>query len=226
MPFNKDKGLQIVTKKMLTTLESKVDPSHTALIVVDVQNDFCANGGAFGKDGWDLSMIQATVPKIVSFIQKAREVNLTIIYIQSIYYTENNWYLSDVFLERAKRKGIGSHIKYPLCEKDSWGAEFYGGIKPLPGEIVVNKHRYCAFIETNLDLILRNKGIRTMIMSGVTTDCCVETTAKVGFMKDYYIVFPKDLTATFFYDAYINTLRNIDLFYGDIVDSNYIIRCW
>lgn len=226
MSFDKDEGLRTAMKRMLTTLESKVSPSHTALIVVDIQNDFCASEGAFDREGMDLSMIQTMLPKLLHFIQKAREVKSTIIYIQSTYYVENNWYLSDVFLEQHKRAGHGKHINYPVCEKGSWGADFYGGVKPVSGEIVVNKHRYCAFIDTDLDLILRNKGIRTLIMSGVTTDVCVEMTAKVGFLKDYYIIFLKDCTATYSEEWHNNTLKNIARFYGEVADSSDVVRCW
>lgn len=226
MTIEKDRGLQAAMGRMLTTLEDKVNPLHAALVVVDIQNDFCAGGGAFDKENIDLSMMQAMVPKVVDFISKARAVGTTIVYIQSSYYAENNWYLSDVWLEQQRRKGKGKHIKYPLCERGSWGADFYGGIKPLPGEIVVNKHRYCAFIGTDLDLILRSKGIKTLIMTGVATDVCVEMTAKIGFLKDYYIVFLEDLTATFSKESHNHTLKTIDLFYGEVVNSSAVGRCW
>jgi len=108
----------------------------------------------------------------------------------------------------------------------SWGAEFYEGIKPLPGEIVIDKHHYSAFIETDLDLILRSKGIRTLIMSGVQTDVCVESTARYGFMKDYYLVFLKDCTSTTSEEIHNNTLRSIAMYFGEVVDSRDVIKCW
>ena len=85
---------------------------------------------------------------------------------------------------------------------------------------------YSAFIETDLDLILRSRGIRTLIMSGVATDVCVEMTAKVGFLKDYYIVLLRDLTATVYEESHNHTLRNIDLFYGEVIDSSDVVKCW
>ncbi len=232
MSRDMSKGLAAALERMLTTLERKVDPLHAALIVVDMQNDFCAKGGMFDREGRDLRMIQAMIPRLTNFIDKAREVELTIIYIQNIYTSESNWYLSDVWLEQAKRARKGSYIEYPVCERNSWGADFYTGIKPLPSEIVVNKHRFDAFQDTDLDLILRSKGIRTLIMSGVATNVCVETTARHGFVKDYYIVFPKDCTATSAGELHIaeelhnNTLRNISRVFGEVVDSDDVIRCW
>ncbi len=219
-------NIAAILGRALTTLAKKVDPTHAALIVVDVQNDFCADGGYFNREGYDMRPVQAMASRLVNFIGKAREVGVTIIYIQNIYNSENNCYLSDVWLEQAKRTRKGAYTKYPVCERNSWGADFYQGIKPLPGEVIVNKHRFSAFVDTDLDLILRSKGIRTLIMSGVATNICVETTARDGFMKDYYIVFLKDCTSTFSEEMHINTLKTIDHFFGEVVDSGDILRCW
>ena len=90
----------------------------------------------------------------------------------------------------------------------------------------MQKHRYGAFTDTDLDLILRSKGIRTLIMSGVATNVCVETTAREGFMKDYYIVFLRDCTASTLEELHNNTLRNIDRYFGVVVDSSDIYQCW
>ena len=146
-----------------------------------MQNDFCAKGGMFDKEGANLEMIHAMVPTLVDFIDKAREAKATIIFIQSIYNSEENRYLSDVWLEQFVRIGRGGYIDYPVCERNSWNADFYDGIKPLPGEIIINKHRYSAFIDTDLDLILRSKGIRTLILTGIGTGICVVSTARDGF---------------------------------------------
>ena len=139
---------------------------------------------------------------------------------------QNYYYLSDVLIEQRKRNGSGAYLEYPVCERNSWGADFYGGIKPLPGEVVVKKHRFSAFIETDLDLILRSKGIRTLIMSGVSTSVCVESTTRDGFMKDYYIVFLKNCTAEISEDLHNNTLKIVDLFFGEVVDSSDVLKCW
>ena len=221
------KQINETMKRALTTLEAKVNPPHTALIVVDVQNDFCAKGGMMDREGMDLSMTQSMVPRLVKFIDKARKAGLAaIIYIQNIYNSESNWYLSDVWLEQALRRRASSYVDYSVCAKNSWNGDFYGGIKPLPNEAVVNKHRFSAFQDTDLDLILRSKAIRTLIMTGIATNVCVETTSRVGFMKDYYIVFLKDCTATYSEELHNATLKNMDAFFGQVVDSNEVLQCW
>ncbi len=221
-----DKGLQSTLANMLTTLAQKVEPSHTVLIVVDVQNDFCASGGAFHRDGMDLSMVQDMVPRLVDFIDKARKVGISIVYIQSYYFAEGNPYLTDAFLEQRSRSGKKRHLEFRSCERGSWGAEFYQGIRPLPGESIVNKQCYSAFIGTDLDLILRTRKIRTLLMTGVSSDVCVDNTTRVGFMYGYYTVVLKDLCATYSQELHDTTLRKIDQFYGQVVTSTDVLECW
>ena len=217
-------NVQATLERAFRTLEEKVIPSHAALIVVDVQNDFAAQGSYLVKE---FSTVGDMVPRLLKLIEKAREANVPIIYIQSHYNTEDNRYLSEVWLEQVSRKREkGGYVKYPVCAPNSWGADFYGGIRPLPGEIIVHKHRYSAFMDTDLDLILRSKGIKTLIMTGIATNVCVETTARDGFMKDYYIVFLGDCTATFSEEMHNNTLKNIDLFFGQVVNSVDVVSCW
>lgn len=212
--------------EMLRTLAEKVKPSHAALIVVDMQNDFCAKGGVLDREGRDLSKIQPMTPKLINFIDKARETSLPIIHVQMIFGSKNKWYISDVGFEQHARMSDKRFIQYSMCEQDTWGADFYEGFKPLPGEFVVKKHRYSAFVGTDLDLTLKSKGIRTLIMTGVSTNICVESTARDGFMRDYYIVLAKDCTAASSEEEYNCTLRNISLFFGEVISSSDVLKCW
>jgi ureidoacrylate peracid hydrolase len=221
-----NKGMAAALARMLDTLEKKVNPVHTALIVVDMQNDFCATEGMLGREGAELSMLQSMAPKLASFINKAREAGVAIIFIQNIESMDNDWYISDVLLEHFRRTAKSRYGEYPVCQRGSWGAGFYEEIKPLPGDIIVNKHRYSAFIGTDLDLILKSRGIRTLIMSGATTNVCVESTARDAFMLDYYTIFLKDGTATYSEEVHNNTLKNIAQFFGEVVETNGVLKCW
>ena len=78
-------NVEATFQRALTTLEEKVKPSHTALIVVDVQNDFCAEGGMMHREGMDLGMAQKMVPRLVKLIEKARKMGVTIIFIQNTF---------------------------------------------------------------------------------------------------------------------------------------------
>jgi ureidoacrylate peracid hydrolase len=90
----------------------------------------------------------------------------------------------------------------------------------------VTKHRYSAFYNTDLDSILRSNGIRTIVLTGVATNVCVETTAREGFVRDYYVVLVSDGTATYSAQDHEATLRNIDRFFGEVATIADIVSVW
>ena len=210
---------------MLRTLREKVEPGHSALLIVDVQNDFCAEGGGMHREGRDLSLVQAMVPRLAALVEQARAAGVPCVWIRNVYNNEPNWYLSEVWLEQAERRRNGAYVQFPMCERDGWGGEFYQ-VAPRPDEVVVVKHRYGAFESSDLDLVLRSRGIRTVIMTGVATNVCVETTARQAFLRDYYVVFTSDCAATYDQADHDGTLRNIDRYFGQVASSEEVVACW
>ena len=210
---------------MLKTLGDKVRPQHCAILVVDVQNDFCAEGGAMHREGRDVTLVKQMVPRLAQFLTAARAARVPLVWIRNVYNTGPNWYLSETWLEQAERRRRGAYITIPVCEPNAWNGDFYE-VKPLPDEVIVTKHRYGAFESTDLDLVLRSKGIRTVIMTGVATNVCVETTARQAFLRDYYVVFSADCTATYSQAAHDMTLENIDSFFGQVASAAEITACW
>ncbi|MBM3560207.1 MAG: cysteine hydrolase [Alphaproteobacteria bacterium] len=211
--------------RALTTLDAKVDPAHAAVVVVDVQNDFCAEGGMLHREGFEIDRVQKMVPRLHDFVLAAREAGVLVVWIQTIYNAQAN-FMSDVWLEQSLRRWKGRFIDYPVCLKGGWGGDFYGNVRPLPGEPVVHKHRYGGFIGTNLDMVLRSNGIRTMIMTGAITNGCVESTARDGFFHDYYIVFLDDCTGTVNEELHQGTLFNIDRWFGQVCNAPDVVACW
>ena len=210
---------------MLRTLSEKVQPEHAAVLIVDVQNDFCAEGGALHREGRDVSLAQAMVPRLARFLDAARAARVPLVWIRNVYNTDANWYLSEVWLEQAMRRRKGNYVEHPVCQPNAWNGDFYG-VRPRPDEVIVTKHRYGAFESTDLDLTLRSRGIRTVIMTGIATNVCVETTARQAFLRDYYVVFTEDCTATYDLADHEATLRNIDSFFGQVVAAEKIVACW
>jgi len=210
---------------MLKTLAEKVRPGHCAVLIVDVQNDFCAKGGALHREGRDLSMVEAMVPRLAALVDAARAALVPLVWIRNVYNTGPNWYLSEVWLEHAQRRRRGAYLTIPVCEPGQWNGDFFT-IKPLPDEVIVTKHRYGAFESSDLDLVLRSRGIRTVIMTGVATNVCVETTARQAFLRDYYVVFLNDCTATYEQADHDATLRNIEAFFGEVVSADAVRSCW
>jgi ureidoacrylate peracid hydrolase len=210
----------------LIGLERKVDPRHTALIVVDVQNDFCAEGGMMDREGLDLTGVQEMAGRLPELIAAAREAGALVVFVRNVYSSEGNAYLSDVWLEQAARRRGDSYTKRDVCAADSWEGAFFGDVAPQAGDPVVTKHRFSAFHNTDLDTILRSHGVRTLVMTGVASNVCVETTAREGFVRDYYIVFTEDGTATYREEDHAATLRVIDRFFGEVVSIDAVAEAW
>jgi ureidoacrylate peracid hydrolase len=213
-------------RSLLTTLEQKVDPRHAALIVVDMQNDFCARGGMMDKEGADISAVQAMAKRLPDLIAAARAAGALVVFIRNVYSTEGNSYLSDVYLEQAARRRDGSYTIRDVCGPDSWEGDFYEAIQPLSGEPIVTKHRYSAFHNTDLETILRSHGTRTVVLTGVATNVCVETTARDAFMRDFYVVFTADGTACYSDETHDATLRTIDKYFGPVVQVAEVAEIW
>jgi ureidoacrylate peracid hydrolase len=213
-------------RPLLTTLEEKVDPAHAALIVVDMQNDFCAKGGMMDLEGADLAAVQAMAAQLPDALDAARSAGVLVVFIRNVYSTERNAYLSDVWLEQMLRRRGDSYTVREVCGADSWQGDFYGGIAPQAGEPIVTKHRYGAFHNTDLETILRVHGIRTVVLTGVATNACVETTAREAFVRDYYVAFTADGTACYSDEAHEATLQTIDKYFGVVVTLDDLIAVW
>jgi ureidoacrylate peracid hydrolase len=205
---------RLAHRPLLVTLAQKVEPAHTALVVIDMQNDFCASGGMVSKDGRDISEAQRMAARLPPLLSAAREAGVLRIFVRCEYTSEGNAYLSDPWLEQAVRERKGGFTTIPVCEKDSWAGDWYEDILPLDGDIVVVKNRYDAFQGTNLDLVLRSHGIRTVVMTGVVTNVCVETSARSAFVRDYYVVMAEDGCAAYVPEDHAQTMRNIRRFFG------------
>ena len=170
----------------LTTLEQQVQPGHTAVLVVDMQNDFCAEGGYLQrKYGVDTAASAPLAANIMALVQAARDGGALVVWIKAIYDED---LISAAHRARSRALGGGETV----CASDSWGADFYAGVQPLPDEPVINKHRYSAFHGTDLAARLDERGIKTLILTGVSTNVCVDSTLRDGFFAGYHVVLPED----------------------------------
>jgi ureidoacrylate peracid hydrolase len=149
-----------------------------------------------------------------------------VIFIRSIY---DEQFLSGPMKERNLRRGLLEQ----RCLENTWGAEFYR-VSPNPGEVIITKHRYSAFHGTELDDVLRNANIRATIMTGVTSNVCVESTARDAYFHGYYVVFVDDATATTNEDMsgitseeiHRWTAINIQLTFGVVCKADEIEHVW
>ena len=200
----------------MPTLSELVKPSKTAILIVDVQNDFCESNGAAGKGGKDTTAAMAMIPTLQRFLDAAREHGTNVIFIQTIHEPSTD---SDVWIGRRSDPAAKN------CLKGTWGAEFTG-IAPGAHEPVVIKHRYSAFINTRLDSVLRTMRVENIIVLGVATNVCVESTSRHGYMLDYHCVFVSDCSAAYDRAAHDMTLHVHRKHFGTVATSQEIIDTW
>jgi ureidoacrylate peracid hydrolase len=204
--------------ELLSTLEQKVSPAHAALLVIDVQNDFVADGGFFDQIGADVKSIQKVIPALAQLVDRAREAGVLVVFIQAIY---DRQYLSAPMCERDLRVGR----RMPRCLTGSWGADFHV-IAPRSNEPVVIKHRYSAFTNPELDDLLKRRGIRSLLLAGVATDTCVESTGRDAYFIDYYVTLVADCCAGAAERDHRVALERFERDYGAVVNSADVIEVW
>jgi ureidoacrylate peracid hydrolase len=202
----------------MATLAEKVNPDSAALIVVDVQNDFCHEEGSSAKNarGPGEGLQRAMIPTLNRLIDEARQAGMPVIFIQTTHSPESD---SEVWSERRLER------EHYTCLDGSWGAEFYG-VSPQSGDTIVNKHRYSAFTGTNLDDLLKSKGVRSVIVTGVVTGICVESTAREAFWRDYYAVIASDCCGASSRAAHEEALDRMARSFAVVARADEIIGCW
>ena len=194
--------------------------SQAALIVVDMQNAYASKDGYLDKAGFDISGTESCIENTAKAISTARKAGMTIIYFQNGWdpeYVEAggpgspNWYKSNAMKTMRKQPELmGS-----LLAKGSWDYELVDPLTPQDGDIVIPKTRYSGFCNTNLDSILRSRGINTLVLTGIATNVCVESTARDAFFLEYFAVVLADATHQAGSDAIQKaSLYNIATFFG------------
>ena len=204
------------------SLEEILDPAHSALVLIDVQNDFCAPDGACAGVGDDLQVIPQMVDRIKPLLAAARSMGMLIVFVRASY---DPIVLSPPWMDQlnARRRFTGG-----ICREGSAGIEFYEGTGPIdsPKEIVVTKHRYSAFWGTDIDLVLRSNGISTIVLAGVATECCSESTARDAFFRDYRVVTVADGMASYSQERHGASLKVLAYYFGPVMSADAVIEIW
>ncbi|MDO6443117.1 pyrimidine utilization protein B [Marinobacter sp. 2_MG-2023] len=194
--------------------------SETALVVVDMQNAYSTIGGYLDKAGFDVSATGPVIQQIKRAIATARAAGIPVIFFQNGWDSEYveaggpgspNWYKSNAL--KAMRKA--PELNGSMLAKGTWDYDLVDELQPQTGDIVIPKPRYSGFFNTAFDSILRSRGIRNLVFTGIATNVCVESTLRDGFFLEYFGVVLADATyqagPEFIQQA---ALYNIETFFG------------
>ena len=179
-----------------------------ALLLIDMQGDFLDIGAPI-----EIARGRDIIPNLKNLLDKTREVNIPIIHIITIHSRDKiDW-------ELLEPERVPAH-----CIEGTKGADITDELKPREGEYVVVKKRYSGFYQTGLEMILRRLGVKTLIVTGVTTECCVRCTAFDGYFRDFKVIVPEDCTDSSSEGIKKASLQDITACIGDVVMSKIIIE--
>ena len=215
----------MVTPDDIIMLPARPEPipvsvSQTAVIVIDMQNAYASPGGYLDLAGFDISGADRVIRNTKGVLEVARAAGMPVIYFQNGWdadYVEAggpgspNFHKSNALKTMRERP----ELQGTLLAKGTWDYELVEELKPQPGDIVLHKTRYSGFFNSQLDSTLRSRGIRNIVVVGIATNVCVESTLRDGFFLEYFGIVLEDAThqagPEFLQQA---AIYNIEKFFG------------
>jgi len=204
-------------------------PARTALLVIDMQRDFCALGGYADQAGMDVSRLRAPIPAIQALLDRARSLGMLVVHTREGHRPD----LSDLPEPKRRRaEATGAPIGSAgplgrLLVRGEFGHDLIDELQPRAGEPVIDKPGYSAFAYTDLELILRRRGIERLILTGVTTEVCVSSTLRQAIDLGFDCVSISDACASSDPQLHAAALAMIEVeggLFGSVTDSTDLLR--
>lgn len=210
--------------------DASLEPGNTALLVIDMQRDFCGKGGYIDQMGYDISLTSAAIEPIRQVLETVRQIpGFTVIHTREGHRPD----LSDLpanKLWRSRQMGAGIGDRGPLGRvlvRGEEGWDIIPELYPVDGELIVDKPGKGAFFATDLDLVLKTRGIKNLIITGITTDVCVHTTMREANDRGYECVVLEDCTGATDAENHRAALNMVFMqggIFGAVTDSRAVIE--
>ncbi|TFY97432.1 cysteine hydrolase family protein [Ramlibacter rhizophilus] len=201
-------------------LPERLSPARSVLVVVDMQNDFCAEGGYIDRTmGKDVSAGAAILPQVQALVRGAREAGVPVLWLRADYSHDR---IPDSMALKLAARGIEAEC----CKPGTWGFDWFGGLSPQAEEAVVTKHSYSGFIGTDMQAQLARLGRRTLVFCGVQTQVCVESTLRDAHAHGYFCFAVQDAVGSHTPALHAATLDNVRFLFGDVCSSAEVLSAW
>ncbi len=202
-------------------LAAWIAPGRTAVLVIDMQVDFASPDGALGG-AVDFSTVGPALEAAVRLVDAARASGVPVVFVGLKTEAGTD---SPAWRERMRRLGGDPESDSGLCRAETPGVPFYGPT-PAPGERVVFKTRYSGFYGTDLDAMLKGMKVDTLVVCGVTTECCVDCTVRDAFHLDYHVFIATDACAAYEPDFHGPALKSLEANCAMLTDVNAVSNAW
>ncbi len=199
-----------------------IDPERTALVIVDMQADFAAPDGAAARAGANLAAVPAALEGATRLVDAAREAGVPVVFVGLQTDPETQ---SAAWARRISRRGGDPQAELALCRAGSLGAAFVGP-RPVSGDLVIAKGRYSGFFATDLNAALSARRRDTLVVCGLTTECCVDCTVRDAFHLDYHVFIAADACASYDPAAHEAALASLAANFALIVAVDAVARAW
>ena len=202
-------------------LAAWIAPRRTAVLVIDMQVDFASPNGALG--GFvDFSTVGPALAAAERLTEAARSAGAPVVFVGLKTEAGSD---SPAWRERMRRRGGDPDDESGLCRAGTPGVAFFGP-KPLAGEAVVFKTRYSGFHDTDLDAVLKRLGVDTLVVCGLTTECCVDSTVRDAFHRDYHVFIAADACAAYEPDFHEPPLKSLEANCAFLTSVDAVAAAW
>lgn len=172
--------------------EILLDPNETALVIIDMQNDFLHCDGYFAQRGLPVDVLRSTISPTLA-LRDGLPPQAKVVYTVQVYEADGS---DDIMqIHQIKPAALARSDGRSPVQRGSWGAEIVAELQPRPQDALIEKRRFDAFFQTELEALLRRWRIKTLLFAGVVVDICVETSIRSAFMRDFDVVLVRDCVA-------------------------------